>query len=40
MLANDETVPNGFGLFVVDVPNNDDEAKGVVFANKDGELLA
>jgi hypothetical protein len=36
VLANDETVPNGFGLFVVDVPNKD----GVLVVNKDGVLLA
>lgn len=40
MLGNDKPVPNGLELFVVDVPNNEDEAKaGVVFANTDGELL-
>jgi hypothetical protein len=34
-------VPNRLELLVVDVPNNEDEAKaGAVFGNKDGELLA
>ena len=40
MLANDKPVPNRLELFGVDVPNNEDEAKGAAFGNKDGELLA
>ena len=41
MLANDEPVPNGLELFVIDVPNNDDvEGAGLVFPNNDGELFA
>jgi hypothetical protein len=40
VLANDKPVPNRLELLVVDVPNNEDEAKaGAVFGNKDGELL-
>ena len=33
-------MPNRLELFGVDVPNNEDEAKGAAFGNKDGELLA
>jgi len=40
VLANDKPVPNRLELFGVDVPNNEDEAKGAAFGNKDGELLA
>jgi len=41
VLANDEPVPNGLELFVIDVPNNDDvEGAGLVFPNNDGELFA
>jgi hypothetical protein len=41
VLANNKPVPNRLELRVVDVPNNEDEAKaGAVFGNKDGELLA
>lgn len=40
MLANDKPVLNGL-VFADDVPNNEDEARaGLVFGNKDGELLA
>jgi len=41
VLANNEPVPNGLGLFVTDVANNDDvTGVGLVFPNNDGELLA
>jgi len=41
VLANDELVPNGLGLFIIDVPNNDDVPEaGFVFTNTDGEVLA
>ena len=41
MLLNGKPVPNGLELFAVDEPNNEDVAKAeVVFANKDGVLLA
>jgi len=41
VLANNEPVPNGLGLFVIDVPNNDDVPEaGLVFPNNDGQVLA
>lgn len=41
MLTDDKPVLNGLGLFIIDVPNNEDEANaGLVFAINDGEVLA
>lgn len=39
MLAKDEPAPNGFVLFVIEVPNNDDAAEAGLL-NIDGEVLA